>query len=80
MTLREDWKNFKKFISIWGVALATSLQIAWPLIPQDLKSSVPSWFLTDFTLAFLGLTVFGIMTKQNFSDKSTDNNDTTTTD
>lgn len=68
MTLREDWKNFKKFISIWGVALATSLQIAWPLIPQDLKSSLPAWFLTDFTLGFLALTVFGIMTKQNFKD------------
>jgi len=77
MKLRDDWKNFKKFISIWGVAGATALQIAWPLIPQDLKSALPPSFLTTFTYIFLGLTVFGIMTKQNLTKVDDNVSDTT---
>jgi hypothetical protein len=65
MKLREDWGKLTQFISIRAIALAGALQIAWPLLPQDMKDTLPPDLVSYLTWALLALTVYGIMVKQN---------------
>lgn len=70
MKLREDWNNFYKFISVRAIALAAAVQVTWPMIPQDMKSSLPTNLVTYLTVGLLALSVYGVMTKQNFDAPS----------
>jgi len=63
-TLRDDWRNFRKFLSIKAIALASALQLAWPQIPDDMKATLPPHMVQYITLALLAVVVYGVMTKQ----------------
>lgn len=65
MKLRDDWKKLTQFISIRMIALAGALQVAWPLIPQDMKDTLPQDLLSYLTWLLLALTVYGVMVKQD---------------
>lgn len=64
MKLREDWQKFTQFISIKAVALNAALNVAWPLIPADMKATLPPNLVSYLTWALLALTVYGVMVKQ----------------
>jgi hypothetical protein len=65
MNLREDWKNAHKFISVQAMTLLAAIQTVWPMIPEDMKATLPHDFVKYATYALLALATYGVMTKQN---------------
>ena len=64
MQLREDWRNAKKFISIWAASGQAAFLVTWAALPADLKVYIPTWIGTTIALGLIALGVFGVMVKQ----------------
>jgi len=59
-----DIKRAYRWFSVQAMVLATAIQGAWLIIPDDMKSSIPHGYVTAVTMALLVLGVAGRLVKQ----------------
>lgn len=64
MKLVDDAKSWWKWFSVQAMALALAVQGAWEVMPADMKSSIPSQYVTYITLGLLVLGIAGRVVKQ----------------
>ena len=63
-SLRDDWRNAWRFISMRAIAFAAGIQGTWAALPDDMKASIPHNIVSWVTLACLFLGAYGVMVKQ----------------
>jgi hypothetical protein len=59
MKLVDDAKECWKWISMWCMTLAGSIQGAWMYIPEDMKASIPVGIVQGLTVALIFLGMIG---------------------
>jgi len=64
MKLIDDAKDAWKWFSVQAMTLALAIQGAWEVIPADMKTSIPSQYVTYVTLGLLVLGIAGRLVKQ----------------
>lgn len=64
MKLVDDWKDAWKWISVNCMVLAGVVQTAWISIPDDLRSTMPSYIVHALTIGLLLMGVAGRLIKQ----------------
>lgn len=57
MKLIANWRKAYRMLSVQSMAMATAIQGAWVVLPEDMKSTVPPHAVYWITMALL---VFGI--------------------
>lgn len=57
MKLITNWRKAYRMLSVQAMAIATAIQGAWAVLPDDMKASVPPQAVYWITM---GLLVFGI--------------------
>jgi protein-S-isoprenylcysteine O-methyltransferase Ste14 len=62
--LVEDARKAWRWFSVQAMALALAIQGAWEVLPAEMKSSIPSQYVTYATLVLLGLGLVGRLVKQ----------------
>lgn len=65
MKLIEEWRSAWKWFSVQSMALATAALVTWGLIPEDLKTALPSWLVPIFAAGLLILGIAGRLVQQN---------------
>jgi hypothetical protein len=58
--VRQAWRWF----SVQAMVLAGALQVAWEVLPPDMKASIPDNYVRWITLGLLSLGVAGRLVKQ----------------
>jgi hypothetical protein len=64
MKLISNWKKAYRMLSVQAMALATSIQVTWLSIPEDMKSSIPADVVQYATLGLLAFGIVGRMVDQ----------------
>jgi hypothetical protein len=64
MGLVEDVKECWKWVSMWCMTLAGTVQGAWAYLPEDMKASIPTGVIQGITVALLVLGMAGRVIKQ----------------
>ncbi len=59
-----EWKRAWRWFSVQAMAGALALQGAWAALPDDMKSHLPGWLVTVFSMVLLLLGLFGRLVKQ----------------
>jgi len=67
--LVEDWRRAHRWLSVRLMALGVALQSAWPLVPDDVKSHLPSWLFSSLSIGILIAAVAGRLVQQAPKDK-----------
>lgn len=63
-TLISEWKRAHRMFSVQAMALAAAIQGAWPLVPEDLKASLPPNVVQWVSLALLFAGIAGRLVVQ----------------
>lgn len=64
MKLVEDARHCWKWLSMWCMTLAGTIQGAWAYIPDDMKTSIPPGIIQGLTVGLLVLGMAGRVIKQ----------------
>lgn len=64
MRLVRDWRQTWRYYSTQAMVFAGSIHIAWASIPDDMRASVPSDWVSYATIATLILGVAGRLVSQ----------------
>jgi hypothetical protein len=64
----ENWRAAWKFISVQAMALALAIQTIWPMIPDDMKASLPPQVVHAVTIALLVAGIAGRLYRQGGLD------------
>jgi hypothetical protein len=64
MKLITEWKRAYRMVSVQSMALAAAIQGTWPLIPDDMKASIPHNVVHWVSLALLGFGIAGRLVVQ----------------
>lgn len=64
MKLVPEAKRAWRWLSVQAMVVAASVHGAWLAIPDDMKSSIPSKYVSAVTMALLVLGVAGRLVKQ----------------
>jgi hypothetical protein len=65
MRLIDNWRRAHRMLSVQAMALATAIQGAWPMIPDDLKSAIPANVVHWVSLALLVAGIAGRLVQQD---------------
>lgn len=58
------WKTAHRMFSVQAMALAAAIQGTWPLVPEDLKSSLPPTLVHWVSVALLVAGIAGRLVDQ----------------
>ena len=58
MKLIANWRKAYRMLSVQSMAMATAIQGAWVVLPEDMKTTIPPQAVQWITM---GLLVFGIV-------------------
>jgi hypothetical protein len=64
MRLIDDWKKAPRLLSVQAMLIAGAIQGAWPLIPDDLKSALPTNLVHWVSVALLAAGILGRLVSQ----------------
>lgn len=64
MKLVDDARDCWKWLSMWCMTLAGTIQGAWAYIPDDMKTSIPPGIIQGLTVGLLVLGMAGRVIKQ----------------
>jgi hypothetical protein len=64
MKLIDGWRKAHRMFSVQAMALAGAIQATWPLIPDDMKATLPHNVVHWVSLALLGAGIAGRLVKQ----------------
>lgn len=64
MKLIDEWRHAHRMLSVQAMALAAAIQGAWPMIPADLKSSLPPGLVHWVSIALLIAGIVGRLVDQ----------------
>ena len=64
MQLIDNWRKAYKMFSVQAMAIATALQGAWMMLPDDLHSVLPGGVVSTITFVLLILGIIGRLTTQ----------------
>lgn len=64
MKLIPNWKRAWRMFSVQAMALAGAIQGAWPLVPEDLKTSLPPTLVHWVSVALLLAGIAGRLVDQ----------------
>jgi len=64
LKLIEEWKDAKRWFSIHAMLWASVVQIVWAELPEDLKSYLPSKYVSILTVTLLVLGIGGRLVNQ----------------
>ena len=64
MKLVDDAKECWKWVSMWCMTLAGTIQGAWMYIPEDMKASIPTGVIQGLTIVLLVVGMAGRVIKQ----------------
>lgn len=64
LKLVPEWRKAWRWVSMQAMALATAALATWSLMPDDLKSALPSWLVPGFAAGVLIFGMAGRLVKQ----------------
>lgn len=64
MRLIDNWKDAKCWFSVHAMLWSSVIQIVWSQVPEDMKTSLPSKYVSYITSAMLILGILGRVINQ----------------
>ena len=64
MKIVENWTAHLRRYSVLALGAAGTLQVSWLAMPQEMKNTLPDWFVQGFSLAIVGAGLIGAFVKQ----------------
>ena len=64
MKLIPNWRRSWRMFSVQAMALAAAIQGAWPLMPDDLKATLPPMLVHWVSIALLAAGIVGRLVDQ----------------
>lgn len=68
MKLVRDWRHVWSYFSTQAMAIAGAVQMTWVTLPDDMRGSIPTEWVSYGTAALLALGVAGRFVKQKDMD------------
>lgn len=65
MRLIDNWRKAHRMLSVQAMALAAAIQGTWPLIPDDLKATLPPHLVHWVSIALLVAGIAGRLVSQD---------------
>lgn len=69
MRFVDNARQFWRWYSTWVVVVSGAMMGAWPLIPAELKTALPEWFVTAYAVATVVAFVGARVVKQDLPKK-----------
>lgn len=64
-----EWRRAYHFFSLQSAAVQAAVLLTWGTMPDDMKTSLPSWLLPMIAGFVLVVGVIGVLTKQTLPPK-----------
>lgn len=68
LRLVDDWRRAWRWFSVNCMALALVIQSAWAGMPEDMKSAIPSDWVSAVSITAMALGILGRLIKQGDAD------------
>ena len=64
MQLIPNWKKAWRMFSVQAMTLATAIQATWPMVPEDMKATLPPQLVHWVSVALLVAGILGRLVTQ----------------
>ena len=64
MKLIANWRKAYRMLSVQSMAMATAIQGAWVVLPEDMKTTIPPQAVQWITMGLLVFGIFGRLVAQ----------------